>query len=548
MSLLPREGPAGTFILPVYNAAGFLSGTLRQVHRWLAARPEAWELIVVDDASTDGTAAILDDFVARHGAEAVRRVRFSANRGKGFATRVGMGLARGRFTVFTDCDLAYPVENAERILAALEEGAGAAIACRVLPRSTYLISPSFFSYLYTRHLMGRFFNVLCRLLTVPRLLDTQAGLKGFRTEAVRPLIGRLVMDGFSFDVELLRGLLDRGVRVAEVPVSFRYDSEPSTVRFIIDSARMIHDLLRIRWRSLRGRYAAGEDGAGEPAGLVVHADDFGLAPGISRAIEESLESGAVTSASILLGGPHCAAALAWAAAHPRFDFGVHLNLTQGRPVLPAARVPSLVTPAGEFPPLGRFLARFFTGRIRLEEVRHEWRAQLEAVRRAGVAVTHLDSHQHVHLLPRLFQGAMAPLARQESLAVRAMDGPVRGGGPWPDPKGLVLALATRRSLRAEVRPPAAAHGFGTAFMRRPTLERFRALLSRTRRGRTYELVVHPGRVDAELIASGDAYVEGREMEERLIASEEFRAVVRHAGLELRDLGSAEAPSIARADS
>lgn len=536
MSLTPSERPAGTFVLPVYNAQAFLAETLGQIRSWLAARRETWELIVVDDASTDGTPAVLDGFLEAHRGEAIRRVRFTGNRGKGFATRVGIGLARGTVTLFTDCDLAYPVENAARILAALEKGADAAIACRVLPASTYLISPSFFSYLYTRHLMGRLFNVLCRALTVPRLLDTQAGLKGFRTEALRPLVGRLVMDGFSFDVELLRALVDRGARIVEVPVSFRYDSEPSTVRFIMDSLRMIRDLIHIRLRSARGVYRDRGREKASPAGLVVHADDFGLAPGINRAIQESLQSGAVTSASILLGGPHCAEALAWATAHPEFDYGVHLNLTQGRPVLPGSRVPSLVTATGEFPSLGRFLLRFVTGRVRIEEVRSEWQAQLDAVRRAGVAISHLDSHQHVHLLPRLFRKVMAPLATRERLIVRAMDGPIRGRGPWPDAKGIVLVLATRRALRAEVRPPGAARGFGTSFMRQPTLRRVESLLSRTRPGRTYELVVHPGRVDAELIASGDAYIEGREREERLIASEEFRAVVRHAGLELRGLG------------
>ena len=256
MSLAQGRSPQRTFILPVYNAGTFIEGTLRQVHAWLEARPEAWELIVVDDASPDDTPALLDAFREEYPESAIQRFRFSENRGKGFAIRVGLALARGEYVIFTDCDLAYPLDNVTRVLAALDAGADAAIACRVLPESTYLISPKFFSYLYTRHLMGRAFNALCRVLTVPSLLDTQAGLKGFRTEAVRPLIGRLVMDGFSFDVELLRGLLDRGVRVAEVPVSFRYDSEPSTVRFIIDSARMIHDLLRIRWDDLCGRYDA----------------------------------------------------------------------------------------------------------------------------------------------------------------------------------------------------------------------------------------------------------------------------------------------------
>ncbi|HEU4400576.1 MAG TPA: ChbG/HpnK family deacetylase [Candidatus Polarisedimenticolia bacterium] len=534
MSLDRDRPPFASFILPVYNGEAVLESTLASVGRWLRERPEAWELIVVDDASTDGTPRILEAFMRRHAAEAITRIRFAANRGKGFATRTGLGVARGEYALFTDCDLAYPIENAGRILQELGRGADVAIACRVLPQSTYLIGPSFFSYLYTRHLMGRAFNLLCRVLTVPRLLDTQAGLKGFRTSVIRPLLGRLVVDGFSFDVELLRGLLDRGARIVEVPVSFRYDSEPSTVSFLLDSLRMVRDLVRVRLRSLRGCYRS-VDAVSGPTGLIVQADDFGLAVGVNRAIEEGLESGVLSGASILVNAPRAAEALAWAAAHPRFAFGVHLNLTGGRPVLPAAEVPSLVTSKGEFPGLRWFLFRFLLGRVRLEEVRREWEAQIAVARRAGVHVGHLDSHQHVHLLPRLFRRVMAPLARRERLETRRMDGPIMG--PWADPKGILLALATRRSLDAESRRASGARGFGTAFMRRPTLRRLSLLLSRTRPGRVYEFVVHPGRVDDELRLSGESYLEGREAEARLIGSAEFRAVLRHAGLEILPPGA-----------
>jgi len=529
VSLDRSHDPARSFILPVYNAAPFLRANLTTIRAWLVARPEPWELIVVDDASTDATALILDGFVNDRPGEAIARVRFSENRGKGFATRVGLGLARGAYSVFTDCDLAYPVENAARLLAALDGGADAAIACRVLPASTYMMSPSFFSYLYTRHLMGRLFNLICRTLTVPGILDTQAGLKGFRTEVVRPLLGHLSMDGFSFDVELLRALEDRDARIVEIPVSFRYDSEPSTVQFIGDSARMLRDLVLIRYRSLRGDYRDVPAEA-QTAGLVVHADDFGLAPGVNRAIQESLQAGTVTSTSILLGGPHAEEALLWASQHPQFDYGVHLNLTQGRPILPPERVPSLVTSSGTFPSLRLFMTRFFAGRVRLHQIRDEWRAQIATVRAAGVRVTHLDSHQHVHLLPRIFARAMSPLARQDGLGVRVMDGPVEGHGPWPHPKSLLLSLATRRALRADSGCPVSGHGFGTAFMRQPTLRLLRSVLSRARPGRTYEFVVHPGRVDAALRSSGDTYLEGREREVAFLASEEFRAVVRHAGM------------------
>ena len=531
-----RAQPDVTLVIPVYNAAPFLEANLRTVVEWIAQRPETWELILVDDCSTDATPALIRR-LAREGV--LSAVHLTENRGKGFALRVGLGLGRGRYLLFTDCDLAYPIENAARILERLETGADVAIASRVLAGSTYVISPSFFSYLYTRHVMGRLFNLLCRMVTVPRLTDTQAGLKGFSADVLRPLLGRLVMNGFSFDVELLRALMDRQARIVEVPVSFRYDSEPSTVRFMYDSLVMMRDLLLIRRRSLSGRYRCSErdapgGSAPEAPRLVVRADDYGLSPGVNQAIEEGLESGFLTSASIMLGLPHAASALRWAAAHPEHRFGVHLNLTQGVPVLPAGAVPSLVTASGRFRPLGRLLFRFFTGRVRSRQVRAEWRAQIATVRAAGVRVEHLDSHQHVHLLPRFCSKVTVPLAREEGIPVRSMDGPVRGGGLAPDLKGLLLSWASRAARRSGIEDYADAHGAGTALMRHPTLEVLQSLLSRMKPGRTYELVVHPGVVDRALRATGDRYLEGREREQALLSSEECRAALRHAGVTLAE--------------
>src|SRR5207249_10665386 len=103
-----------------------------------------------------------------------------------------------------------------------------------------------------------------------------------------------------------------------------------------------------------------------------------------------------------------------------------------------------------------------------------------------------------------------------------------------DPKGLLLTLATRACLRRDSGPKlVAAHGTGTVLMRRPTLSVVRGLLSRMKPGQVYELVVHPGMVDDELLASGDGYVEGRESDRRLLVSDEFRALIRHAGLQVR---------------
>lgn len=520
----------GTLVLPVYNAEGFLEATLRDVDAWLRGRNETWELIIVDDASRDATPRILDAFARAHAGYAVEVLRFDANHGKGFAVRVGLDRASGHFSIFTDCDLAYPLENIDGILARLADGADAAIANRVAPESTYLIHPNFFSYLFTRHLMGRIFNAIGRAVAVPRLKDTQAGLKGFRSTVVKPLLSRLRMDGFSFDVELLRGLIDRGARIDEVPVAFRYDSEPSTLHFTKDALRMARDLVRVRWRSWRGRYTK----ESRPRSVIIHADDFGLAPGVNRAIEEGLESGALNSASILLGGAHATAALTWAASHPEFDFGVHLNLTQGRPVLAPERVRSIVGKDGRFRPLGSLLARLALGRVALSEIVAEWRAQIAATRGAGVRISHLDSHQHVHLIPKIFRGAAVPLATEEHVVLRAMDGPGAGGATHPNLKEMGLAIATRLSVGRRFRHLVAARGAGIPLRNHPTLDALRATLNGARPGETIELVVHPGFSDDELRASGDAYREGRDDERALLVSEETRSWIRLSGFRPAD--------------
>ena len=521
-----------TLVVPAYNAEAFILTTLRDVRGWLHGRPEAWEVVVIDDASTDETAGLVEAFAAAYPDEAWRVIRFTQNRGKGFAVRAGLDAARGEVCVFTDCDLAYPMANVATILDALAGGADAAIACRVHPDTTYLIKPDFFSYLFTRHVMGRWFNAICRAITVPGILDTQAGLKGFRTASIRPILGRLRLDGFSFDVELLRALIDSGSRIAEVPVAYRYDSEPSTVRFTLDALFMARDLVRIRYRSLRKRYAPRPESPKRR--LVIHADDFGLAAGVNRAIREGLEARELTSASILVGGKQSAEALAWAASHREFDFGVHLNLTQGAPVLPAAQVPSLVDREGRFRPLGALLLRLATGRIRRAEIEAEWRAQIAAVRAAGVAISHLDSHQHVHLLPPIFRRVAVKLAESEGLVVRAMNGPVVVRSMHPDIKGIALALATRIDLGRRHHGVSGARGAGTALMEHGSFDALRATLQNAEPGETYELVVHPGLVDDDLRASNDRYRMGRERERTLLAAEETRAWLHFAGFELCD--------------
>ena len=248
--------PYLSVVVPVWNNAGRLSHTLYTLHQLLARQHCGTELIIVDDCSGDDAVRAIASFrdaVVREGAR-VRVLRNDDNRGKGFSVRRGMLAATGAFRVFIDADLAYPAEEIEAIVDALEQGNDVAVACRVLPDSRYIMSPTFFPYLFTRHLMSRAYNALVRRLVVKAVLDSQAGLKGFTRAAAELIFTRLTIHRFGFDVECLYIAQRHGQRLTQVPVTFRYDDEPSTVRVLRDGARMLTDLARILLNAQRGRY------------------------------------------------------------------------------------------------------------------------------------------------------------------------------------------------------------------------------------------------------------------------------------------------------
>ena len=242
-----------SLIVPVRNGADRLPAHLAALREFLCAETRPAELILVDDHSDAATAGLLADCAGS--APGVRLLRNEVNRGKGFSIARGMEVARGAYRVFTDADLAYPVAEIAKIVHHLEGGSDVAIACRVLPESRYLMSPSFFHYLYTRHVMSRMFNRVVRLGLLPGILDTQAGLKGFSAPAAGLVFPRLTIPGFGFDVEALYIARKHGLTVKQVAVHYRYEDEPSTVRFAVDAAGMLRDLVKIRWNDWRGRYA-----------------------------------------------------------------------------------------------------------------------------------------------------------------------------------------------------------------------------------------------------------------------------------------------------
>ena len=256
MSSPPTDAhvPTLSLVIPVYNAADQLPATMAAVDAFATRYPAVVEVVLVDDCSTElETQLILEDFTRQRAY--ARLLRNATNRGKGYSVTRGMLAACGRFRVFTDVDLAYPLDEVHKIVAELEHGADIAIACRVLPESRYLMSPSFFHYLYTRHLMSRAFNKVVQRFLLPGILDTQAGLKGFTAAAAQLCFTRATIPGFGFDIECLYIAQQHELGIQQVAVNFRYDDEPTTVRFARDSRRMLTDIWQVRRNAWRGQYS-----------------------------------------------------------------------------------------------------------------------------------------------------------------------------------------------------------------------------------------------------------------------------------------------------
>jgi dolichyl-phosphate beta-glucosyltransferase len=232
-------------VIPAWNEEARLPATLRRITGYLAPRGQAFEVLVVDDGSTDGTARVVESM----GSPAVGLLRSERNHGKGHAVREGMLAARGARRLMTDADLSTPIEDLPRLEQALADGAAVAIGSRALPGSHVLVRQGAF-----REGMGRLFNLAVRVLLLPDLKDTQCGFKLFTAQAARDAFAVTRLEGFCFDVEALVAARARGHRIAEVPV--RWSNDAATRVGLLKGARAFVDLLGIRARRRLGAYSA----------------------------------------------------------------------------------------------------------------------------------------------------------------------------------------------------------------------------------------------------------------------------------------------------
>ena len=281
--------------------------------------------------------------------------------------------------------------------------------------------------------------------------------------------------------------------------------------------------------------------------LIVNADDFAMTEGVNRAILEAHRNGIVTSTSLLANGAAFASAIEMARQTPSLGVGVHLNLTEGKPVSSASGVPGLTTSGGEFVAgPGKLVVRMLRGRVAAAEIEREFRAQIEKLLAAGIAPTHLDGHQHVHMWPPVFtitarlageygiRGVRCSRERRTALAgIFGRNGTSRSKivRQWGGGVALaVLAVDARgRLARAGVSAPDYFYGVSaTGFLDREALQ---AVLRELPEGSS-ELMCHPGYADAALQAVPTRLQREREVELAALTGPEIRNLVREQGIQL----------------
>jgi dolichyl-phosphate beta-glucosyltransferase len=243
------SAPDLSIIIPAYNEESRLPRTLTRIRDYFASKnisPSQIEILVVDDGSRDNTLRVAEEWA--HEMPSVRLISNGDNRGKGFSVRHGMLEARGRIALFTDADLSSPIEEYEKLLAAIDAGNDVAIGSRALDRSLITMHQS-----RLRELAGMIFNGFVRIAMGLPFRDTQCGFKAFVREPSKIVFEQQRIKRFGFDPEILFLAKRHGLRTAEVPVRWAHD--PATkVRMLRDSLMMFFDLLIIRWNWIAGRY------------------------------------------------------------------------------------------------------------------------------------------------------------------------------------------------------------------------------------------------------------------------------------------------------
>ncbi|PYX01317.1 MAG: glycosyl transferase [Acidobacteria bacterium] len=235
-----------SFVIPAYNESARIGATLERVLNYIGQQKTHTEIIVVNDGSRDNTAQIVRQFAQQY--PALRLLENPGNRGKGYSVRNGMLHANGSILLFSDADLSSPIEEAQKLFAAITSGADVAIGSRWVQSSLQTERQPLY-----RQLFGRIFNLMLRITLGLKFKDTQCGFKAFTRAAAQKIFPQQQIERWGFDPELLYLAKKFGFKVVEVPVVWGH-SGGTRISPLRDGTRMFLEMLRVRWNALTGKY------------------------------------------------------------------------------------------------------------------------------------------------------------------------------------------------------------------------------------------------------------------------------------------------------
>lgn len=235
-------------IIPAYNEAARIVPTLKRVHEYFSAQTYTWSVTVISDGSRDDTNKLVLDFAKDH--PQFTLIDSQPNHGKGYVVRKGMLEVDGEFILFSDADLAAPIEEVEKLLPKMADH-DIAIGSRPLKESNLEIRQPFY-----REALGRMANKLIQALAVKGIKDTQCGFKVFKNDVAKDVFCRCKLDGFSFDFEALMVARDLGYKISEVPIRWSHQ-EGSKVVLWRDAPKAFYDLFKLRLMGKSKRLAKG---------------------------------------------------------------------------------------------------------------------------------------------------------------------------------------------------------------------------------------------------------------------------------------------------